>query len=515
MLCSPASAVTAKGLSFMRLNRLDLVRYGKFTDRSLDFGAPRPGKPDFHLVHGPNEAGKSTLFSAYLDLLFGIEKSSAYGFLHPYSLMRVGGELSIGTERHEAYRLKRNQATLVAADDRPLPEMLFSSVLGGMDRNAYRTMFSLDDESIEKGGEDILKSEGELGAMLFSASSGLSDMASGLLALKAEADEFYRPSGRKHGLAALRAEIEALAVERKALDIAARDYGALVRERDAAASRHQASTAARAEVRAALAQVERSLSALPYLRRLRALRTELGAFDLGESPPANWRMLTGELAREEAEIAARAERVADERGRYDDERAELSEDDAVLVIEADIAALSGSPLEARFRTAAMDLSSREAERDRVVATIAAGVATLGLAPDADPRDDAASARPCRKADVPAVATAALVERSEAALREHAEAEKVLDAAGGKTAALSDDAADKDEASQSALGAVLRAARSGDLSLRTREARRLVALAQQEADGAMTRLAPWSGTVAELEGMAVPALAGIRRPAQAA
>ncbi len=32
----------------MRLDRLDLVRYGKFTDRSLDFGRPEPGKPDFH-----------------------------------------------------------------------------------------------------------------------------------------------------------------------------------------------------------------------------------------------------------------------------------------------------------------------------------------------------------------------------------------------------------------------------------------------------------------------------------
>ena len=207
MPCSPAWAAKVREHN-MRLDRLDLVRYGKFTDRILDFGTARPGKPDFHLVHGPNEAGKSTLFSAYLDLLFGIEKSSAYGFLHPYSLMRVGGQLSLGAQQHEAYRLKRNQASLVAADDRPLPDTLFASVLGGMDRNAYRTMFSLDDESIEKGGEDILKSEGELGAMLFSASSGLSDMASGLAGLKAEADEFYRPSGRKHGLSILKAEIE-------------------------------------------------------------------------------------------------------------------------------------------------------------------------------------------------------------------------------------------------------------------------------------------------------------------
>jgi hypothetical protein len=429
----------------MRLDRLDLVRYGKFTDRTLDFGPVRPGKPDFHLVHGPNEAGKSTLFSAYLDLLFGIEKSSAYGFLHSYSLMRVGGRLSIGGEHHDAYRLKRNQASLVSVDDRPLPDTLFASVLGGMDRNAYRTMFSLDDESIEKGGEDILKSEGELGSMLFSASSGLSDMASGLAALKQEADEFYRPSGRKHGLSVLKAEIEALAAERKTLDVAAREYGILVRDRDAAAQRHEEVTAARSGMRAALAQVERSLSALPYLRRLRALRAELGAFDLGDSPPMAWRALSGELAREEAEIAARAARVEAERERHVEERAALSEDDAALAAEADIAALAGSALEARFRTAAMDLSSREAERDRVVATIGAGIAALGLSPDADPAETLLPPGLGEKLTALLSRRTALVERSEAARRERAEAERALAAIGSKAGAVSDEDAGRDEA----------------------------------------------------------------------
>lgn len=488
----------------MRLDRLDLVRYGKFTDRSLDFGAARPGKPDFHLVHGPNEAGKSTLFSAYLDLLFGIERTSTYGFLHPYALMRVGGQFSVGLERHEAYRLKRNQASLVAADERPLPDTLFASVLGGMDRNAYRTMFSLDDESIEKGGEDILKSEGELGAMLFSASSGLSDMASGIAALKAEADEFYRPSGRKHGLSMLKAEIEALAAERKALDVAARDYGVLVRDRDTATRHHEEATAARAEVRTALAQIERSLSALPYLRRLRALRTELGAYDLGTSPPATWRSLTGELAREATEIAARAERVTGERERYEDERDGFTEDEAVLAAEADITALAGSGLEARFRTAVMDLSAREAERDRVVATIGAGIAALGLPPDAEPAEILLPPGLGEKLTALLTRRTALVERSETARREQTEAERTLASLGSKTGAVSDADAGKEEELAATLGAILRAARTSDLLARLREARRLTALARQDADGVMARLAPWSGTAKALAGMAIPA-----------
>ncbi len=502
----------------MRLDRLDLTRYGKFTERSLDFGSAQPGKPDFHLVYGPNEAGKSTLFSAYLDVLFGIERTSAYGFLHPYSLMRVGGRFSVGTEHHEAYRLKRNQASLVTADDRTLPDTLFASVLGGMDRNAYRTMFSLDDESIEKGGEDILKSEGELGAMLFSASSGLSDMASSLAALKAQADEFYRPAGRRHGLSTLKAEIEALAAERKALDIAARDYGILVRERDAAAERHETVTAARVVARAALQQAERCLTALPTLARLRALRTELGAFDLGETPPATWRGLTNELAREEAEIAARAARMLGERERCIVERAGLAEDNAVFTVEADLAALSGSALEARFRTATLDLASRIADREKLAVTIAASIQALDLPAQTDPADILLPTSLAERLTNLLSRRAALAERREIARREVKEAEEAREAAREKAEAFAGTEAGRDDETQSALSAALRAARAGDLPARLRESRRLVALARQEADMARTRLAPWSGTVVALEGMAVPttsALEALRRRQEAA
>jgi uncharacterized protein YhaN len=65
----------------MRLRRLDLARYGKFTDQTIDFGERLADQPDLHLVYGPNEAGKSTAFAGFLDLLFGIETYSKYGFL--------------------------------------------------------------------------------------------------------------------------------------------------------------------------------------------------------------------------------------------------------------------------------------------------------------------------------------------------------------------------------------------------------------------------------------------------
>uniref|UniRef100_UPI0028A06CC7 hypothetical protein n=1 Tax=Shinella sp. TaxID=1870904 RepID=UPI0028A06CC7 len=77
---------------------------------------------------------------------------------------------------------------------------------------------------------------------------------------------------------------------------------------------------------------------------LRALRAELAAFDLGDSPPPGWRGLLGELAREEAEIAARMEHLERERHRSGDERDALPEDDAILHAEADIRRIPIPPI---------------------------------------------------------------------------------------------------------------------------------------------------------------------------
>lgn len=486
----------------MRLNRLDLSRYGKFTDKQLDFGVARPGSSDFHLVYGPNEAGKSTLFSAYLDLLFGIEQQSAYGFLHPYPTMRIGGDVSIGPEHHEIARLKRRQGSLVGPDDRVLPDTLFAPVLGTMDRQAYRMMFSLDDDSIERGGEGILKSEGELGALLFSASSGLSDIGQALDRLKAEADVFYRPQARKHELGAMKAEIEALREERKALDVAARDYGTLTRELRASTERYDVAQQARAKTNAAIKALERRLAAMPLLARLKGIRARLAEFDPGETPPREWTGLVNELLRDAAELAARTERLADEREQRRAALDEISSDPAVLAAEAQISSLAGSELEARYRTAQMDLAGRTAERDRVDAEIAEKQALLGLSADIDAL--ALVLPPDRAEELSAVVAkrSGLEERLASARREAEEAGRAYEAARAKAATVEalDPTIDDD---RTALLTLLRAAKVNPLSTRLRDSEQEAAMAEAAFASAQGQLAPWTGDVEGLRFLEVP------------
>jgi hypothetical protein len=72
----------------MRIDRLDLIAFGPFTELSLDLSAP-----GIHMIVGPNEAGKSTALHALGQLLYGMDLRSAYGFVHPTSALRLGGLL--------------------------------------------------------------------------------------------------------------------------------------------------------------------------------------------------------------------------------------------------------------------------------------------------------------------------------------------------------------------------------------------------------------------------------------
>ncbi|MGE6785582.1 AAA family ATPase [Ensifer adhaerens] len=368
----------------MRLSALDLVRYGKFTDRRLDFGDGVPGTPDLHIVYGPNEAGKSTLFSGFLDLLFGIEHSSPYGFLHPYATMRVGGTIEAAGRIDRAFRIKRKTNSLIGPDDQPLPDNLFSGALGAIDRDTYQMMFSLDDESIEKGGEAILKSEGELGSLLFSASSGLPDSTAILAALRGQADGFYRPQARKHQLAELKGELESLRAARNALDINAREYAALRKTLTQARERHDEATTRRAELRLVRARLKAEIEALPHFGRLRALRAELASAPPLPVPPADWASDLPALRRREAEIEIRLRQSDGEIQHRRDALEEMPLDKEGLCLIERLAALQDTALDARYVTASRDMPSRLEDLERTAAEVLGCLLRLGEPADRDP-----------------------------------------------------------------------------------------------------------------------------------
>src|SRR4029077_19260714 len=95
------------------------------------------------------------------DLLFGIEKHSAYGVgrgragvpnWHAYNAMRIGARLELGGSPYEVARLKRDKNSLVDANDRPLDESLLTAELAGADRETFHMIFFLEEQRLGKGG---------------------------------------------------------------------------------------------------------------------------------------------------------------------------------------------------------------------------------------------------------------------------------------------------------------------------------------------------------------------------
>ena len=181
----------------MRLRRLDLMRYGHFTDGSFELPA---GESDFHIVYGPNEAGKSTALAAIEDLLFGIPARSPFNFLHDYSSMRVGADLENGNSSLEVLRRKGNKDTLLGTDGSPIAggEGVLSPYLAGADRSFFERMFSLDHVRLQAGGQEILKARDDVGQMLFSAGAGIAGLRERLGELLAEAEELWSARRARH-----------------------------------------------------------------------------------------------------------------------------------------------------------------------------------------------------------------------------------------------------------------------------------------------------------------------------
>ena len=178
----------------MRLARLDMLRYGRFTDASIEL--PQAER-DIHIVFGPNEAGKTTSLTAIEDMLFGIPERSPYNFLHSYGAMRLGAVLENGSDCFEFQRRKTRRDMILGPDGVSLlgDERQLAPFLGGADRGFFGRMFNLSHSRLAEGGRAIIEARDDVGQMLFAAGTGLADLRERLKQLEDEARATaYKPA---------------------------------------------------------------------------------------------------------------------------------------------------------------------------------------------------------------------------------------------------------------------------------------------------------------------------------
>jgi len=188
---------------------LHLKAYGPFTDVRLDFAGALPG---LNVVHGANEAGKSSALRALKDFLYGIPERTRDGFLHGNDQLRIGGTLRLADGREGSFvRRKGRKNTLLTCDEGGAgDDWELAPFLSGVSREMFATMFGIDHEELVRGGNELLTQRGRVGEALLAAAIGSEKFRALLKELEEAAAELFLPRASKPRINAGLAEFKAL-----------------------------------------------------------------------------------------------------------------------------------------------------------------------------------------------------------------------------------------------------------------------------------------------------------------
>ncbi len=359
----------------MRIAQLHLTRYGHFTDATFDFGPPRAS--DVTIIYGDNEAGKSTLFNAWLDLLFGIPaRKPPYAFRHTRAQLEIGARVETAQGTQHFLRTGRG---LFDGDGRPLEEMRLKARLPSPDREDYKKRFSLDDRALREGGEEIAAAKGDLGQALHVGSSGLGGVGKVLDGVRDTVEAFHMKGGRRE-LAKAKLELAELSARIREDELTPPRFDALQATLEDAEAEADAATNA---AQTAAQEVLLCQTALD-LRDIAAARETLEArlADMPEGPPLPTGA-EGDLREAITAQADAAEATAEAKRQIAAAQAVLDDtapDPGGMVLAAEVARITaltledGTSLLARAEANRADLPRRkdnlteaEAERDAALA----------------------------------------------------------------------------------------------------------------------------------------------------
>lgn len=184
----------------MRIERIEIERYGLLEGRSYG-----PLAPGINLLCGPNEAGKSTLLSFVLGVLFGFSgahlKQSRGNDYRRDPQDRIGGRLVLETAQGRLSVARRSSrgpgaVELALPNGAPAGPDHLDRLLGGLDQETYRNLYAFSLH--ELSDFNSLGSE-QLQARIYSAGAGTGAMLIPELMqeLEREAGELFKERGKK------------------------------------------------------------------------------------------------------------------------------------------------------------------------------------------------------------------------------------------------------------------------------------------------------------------------------
>jgi uncharacterized protein YhaN len=491
----------------VEIRELKLLAFGPFSDRLLDFSSPGGG---LHIIHGPNEAGKSSSLRGLKALLFGFPPRTTDNFRYENKDLRVGGTLR-SHDGHElaVIRRKGNKNTLLSPDGGQLVDNVLAPFLHGVGAEVFEMLFGIDHEALVRGGQEILEQKGEVGQALFAASMGSAALHAVLEHLESEAGDLFKPGGSKPVINAALKEYSRLQKEINAQSLSSRHWGEARKALERTNRELEQVQAELLQCKADRNRLRRIQRALPRVSARRELLLKIG--ELGDVVvlAADFGKRRETAARELDKAITTVNGATRTLEGLQKQLAEISVNTEILELGETI-----EDLRERLgghRKAMQDRPHREAERSQLLTDTEALLKTVR----ADlSLDDAETLRPVlsRGARIMELGNQrqALIERERQAVKLQREHQTHLHKAREERAELAE--AGSSEALRKQLTL---ARRQGDLDESLRTARDEYELLEQACRHELSRLsAQWQGTLDEIPGLPLPPRESIDRFEQA-
>lgn len=292
----------------MRFAELRFPAWGPFTDLRLDMSTANVG---LHVLHGHNEAGKSSALRGIRALLFGIPERTTDDFLHDGRKLRIAARLrGVDGREIDFIRRKGRKGTLLQSNGSDtFPEDALVPFLGGVTAELFEALFAMDHIGLRTGGEELRLGKGEVGESLFAAAIGGARLRRALIALDGDASALFAPRGQSQDVNRAVQQYQEATQEARDRSLSA----TLWTEREDALAKAQGDRGRVREriatLRTELGRLERLREALPRLARRHDLRRSLDALgevvDLPETFPEERREVERDL-QEAVDAAATA-----------------------------------------------------------------------------------------------------------------------------------------------------------------------------------------------------------------
>jgi len=245
----------------MKIERVQIDGFGELSDFPV---GPFGGL--LTVIHGPNEAGKSTLLEFIRTMLFGFPPRSRAQYYAPMKGGRHGGNLRVIDDRNVGYVVERTETTrgevlAIRSDDgEQHGNLVLAKLLGQASREMFKSVFAFGIQELQDIGS---LSDSEVSGRIYSAGMGAARLPDALRAIGSEKEKLFAPRGSSQIIAKLLRELQTVESNLAVVRGNADDYTRLVTRREAIVRELEEADSAIAALSARRNLIDRLLRAWP------------------------------------------------------------------------------------------------------------------------------------------------------------------------------------------------------------------------------------------------------------